>query len=206
MNTKIVMLLSIVVVIIAAGFYFLTKSPDTNDATGTEADKEATDSKDFKNSGRGSFASLMNSGENIKCSFSTTEEDAVSTGVFYHSGGKYRVEAETQSEGQTYQTNMIGLSNKTYMWGSSPEGEMAFVMSNDMMNNDGAVAQYTETQGSAAVDMETEAEYDCDSWRPNTSVFVPPSDVEFVDIEVMMREMFSAEIQGLPEGFKIQAQ
>ncbi len=197
MNTKIVVLIGVAVVVLGGG-YMLMQSSDTSG--GDVANNTAQESLSEQNSGSGSFRSLMQRGENITCTFSSTAEGSVSNGTFYYGDGMYRVEAETETDGVTFVSNMIGLADKSYIWGGTPAGEMAVVIANDTTEMDESVHDFADTQQGSAVDLEAGVEYECDAWRPVPSMFVPPSDIEFLDMQAMMQNM-----PGMPEGFALPA-
>lgn len=196
MNTKTLLLVGMSVIVLGAVVHFAMQSSDKLDADlVAQEDVEQVSKKD---GGRGSFISLMNRGENISCTFTSTTEGVISEGVFYFSDGKYRVEAKTTANGVTFDSNMIGLEEQSYIWGSSPDGDMALIIANDATELDESIYDFADMQEGSAIDLDAGVEYDCDPWRPEAATFLPPSDIEFMDMQAMLQD-----IPGLPEGFEM---
>ena len=198
------------VVIGAAAWYFVQPTADTSDAVSdrgaaaVETDQEAVSQlSDSDLTGMGSFVSLMGLGSSVRCEFTSTSEGQSTEGVFYTDGERFRVNAVAQAEMSTFDSNIINDGAFTYVWGSSPEGAMAMKMSNETNTDvdvpEAAGYSYTQTQ-SEQFDVEKEVQYDCDWWDVDESLFVPPADIDFMDMQAMMQNM----MEGMPEGFEAQ--
>lgn len=202
MNTKIALIIGVVV--IAGGGYYLATNESVEEGISTSEvpQEEARNNREVQavGEGEGSFATLMERDENLRCTFTSTDDYGTSEGVFYYSEGKYRVEAVTNADGVMYQSNMIGLPDVLYLWGTSPDGEMAIMMPADMNEGDETVHDFAANQEGAAVDLDAGVNYDCATWQPDSSQFEPPADKEFMDMESMLEEMMGGQ---MPEGFEM---
>lgn len=176
-------------------------SGETNQMSGSETTNESDLMSNL--SGRGSFMNLLGFGNSIRCEFTSTFDGDVSSGVFYTNGSKYRVEATTVTAEGTFESNMIDDGAFTYMWGNSAEGEMAIKMEHQAMAvSDGEVTySNADFESPTPFDVEEEVDYDCARWSASASMFVPPNDIEFMDMAAMME----ASMQGMPEGFTMPA-
>jgi len=200
MNTKILLIIG-VVVIIGAG-YLLFSAQDTREDMQT-GDNTPPATQEPMDSPRevGSLQSLITANEDIRCTFSSEEESGISTGEFFYSSGKYRVEAETNYDGQVYQSNMIGTDEMVYVWGQAPGSEsMAIMLPAEEVAGDGGVHDFAANQEGSGMDLEAKVRYDCNPWRPEESKFVPPTDVEFMDMQAMFEDMTGG---GFPDGVNL---
>lgn len=194
MNTKI-LLIGLAVIVLGGGVYLWVQPSEVTDKDNTNQQKSEQVPADDK--GTGSFASLMDRGENITCTFSSDSDGVVSNGTFYFSEGKYRVESETQTNGLSFVASMIGLEDTSYIWGATPQGEMALIVPSNPDTHQPA-NEFAKTEDGTAFDLDTGVAYDCKSWRPEPSMFIPPNDIEFKD----MGKMFDG-MPSMPEGLEV---
>lgn len=194
------------IAVVGGGILLLTHSPSSDESTVTtqqtseQNQEEYTEVEESNLKGSGSLAQLFGKGENIRCEFNSTIEGQSSSGVFYTDGERFRVDAvHTTSEG-TITSNIINDGEYAYTWGDTPNGTIG--IKTPHTNMDTSVDSYGEFSAQdegSYVDIDEQVTYDCDRWNVDASVFVPPSTIEFMDMETMMREM----MQGMPEGFKM---
>jgi hypothetical protein len=204
---KIIYVLVGLVVVGGVWYITTTDTPTEEASTSTDAERATETAPDTVEpetlSGFGSLKNILGLGDTIRCEFRSTFEGQTSEGVFYTDGERFRVDSTvTSPESGTITSNMINDGIYTYTWGQSPQGAMAIKMATPEESDpmDWATEDW-EANEESYVDFEQEVEYDCDRWNVDTSVFVPPSDVEFVDMEAMMQEA----MQGMPEGFELPA-
>jgi hypothetical protein len=168
----------------------------------TEAETEAmteSDSRDLT-TGQGTLADFYSRGESVYCTFSGTYADDTTTeGEFWFANEQMRVEAITRVAGEVYTSNMINDGERTYIWSGTADGMQAMVMDTDM-SADMPTEYDTGAATDARVDMEQTIEYECQPWTPQAAQFVPPSNIDFIDMNAMMEGMFQGEMRGLPEG------
>jgi len=152
-------------------------------------------------SGAGTFADFLNRGDSGVCTFTSVHEAGSSEGTFWYDGERIRIESVTRADGEIYTSNVINDSTKTYIWGGTAAGMQAMVFPNNT-NTEPATDDvlYDTGQADARVSMDQQIEYNCESWTPRSTQFIPPSNIEFVDMDAMLQGMFEGELRGLPEG------
>lgn len=200
MNTKIVIGVAVLIAVAIGLWLALGKeaaeAPSTasnGDEMAMSADEGASDDSGMF-SGTGSFLDLIGMGRNVTCDFTyvAEETDGAAAGTVWVAGERMRGDFEMQQAGETYYSHMIQDGEMIYTWSESPAGDFAIVMPIE----EGEDVEADTQEYSRPVDMNNEVDYDCRSWNVNASVFVPPSDIEFVTMEEMFQNM-------MPEGFDI---
>ncbi len=185
MNTKI-LIGGFIALVIAIGVFFLLTGKANAPEDGL---KEATDSSTAATTeqtqiGSGSLRTLFGSGKNLSCSVSYKPVDADSTdaynGTIYVSGNKMRMEFTTTADGLSMKSNIIQDGTNGYMWGSSPQGTMAIKFTVDPAQAD--------VQKQQQFNLDQNVDYDCKNWSVDSSMFVPPSDIQFMDMSEMMNQ------------------
>ena len=207
---KIIVICAAVVVIGGGVWFFTHKTADAPETTSIEAvtasDARGTSEAEMESlNGLGSLASVFSLGQNLRCEFSSRGSDGSSEGTFYTDGERFRVTAQHDFSSDVRQSSdMINDGDFMYIWGQSPEGDMAMKMP-VLDENDWAEYDSPADSEQEYVDVDEEVEYDCDRWRVDPSVFVPPSDVEFMDMAAMMQEAMSGMSEGfeMPEGIEL---
>ena len=168
MNKTIGVILAIIV--IAGGVYFFMKSGTKNDSP---TNSEATTQGEVKSENT-SLKKLLALGQSQKCTFSSEETGTSSKGTFYVSGGKSRGDFDVTSEGKTIASHMIYDGTTSWMW---MDGQTTgFKMAVD--------DKQASTASSQSVDPDKEYKFDCDSWKADSSVFNPPSNVQFNELNI----------------------
>lgn len=185
MNIKLVALAIAVCVIAGGAFYFFSsKNGDTSDVnkqTGEKVTEGAfAPAMDNNLNGTGSFKNLIGMGKSVQCSISykpATAEGAYD-GSIYVSGGKMRGTFSMTMNGSAMETNMIMDGTTGYTWSKSPMGETAVKFAID--------SNTEKTSGDKQFDVNQDVSYRCQNWAPDASVFVPPTDLKFMDMSAMM--------------------
>lgn len=127
-----------------------------------------------------SLLSLLTTGGNTKCTFEVTQTAGGSTkGTVYISGNKmYNTFTITDKTGKTSKMSMLRLADENYIWGDTlPQGIKMKLSVDDLKSNANA-GQY--------VDLNQEADYKCDTWIPDQSVFNIPANIKFMDVSALM--------------------
>lgn len=150
-------------------------------------------------SGVGSFTSLLGLGQNLKCDFSFDDgEGASGEGTSYITKDRMRVDSTMVADGVTYDSHMINDGEYIYTWTTG--GEMPFAIKMQVPEDqDVESADDAPLEERGVVTGDEEVNYDCDRWSVDALKFVPPSDVEFMDMESMFKDM----MQNMPEGFEM---
>ncbi len=140
--------------------------------------------------GKNSLASLMKLGRSMECTFSFSSEGMKGEGTSYFDNGKSRVDSlYTGIEGGPQASYMISdtTSNMMYTWFTADGTTSGMKMNIPAeTSTDGMTSNQPETP---QVDTNTAVNYDCKPWNVDSSVFVPPADVEFTDMGEMQKMM-----------------
>jgi hypothetical protein len=200
---KIILTIAVLVVIGGGAWLLSSNNGAVEDTSITPTPEQPTTTNETETnlSGLGSFQSILGLGDSVRCEFKSTYEGQASAGTFYTDGERFRVESTIEGPDLgVITTTMINDGDFAYTWGTTPEGSMAIKMANPEVET--SVEQNFTGPAAAEdsyVDFEQQVEYDCDRWRVDTGLFVPPIDIDFTDMEAMMREA----MQGMPEGFEM---
>ena len=139
-----------------------------------------------------SLKDLLSKSVPSKCTVTSTNDMAESSGVVYIADGKMRSDfTNTMSTGtlagKVMVARMIVDTDTSYMWG---EGAMKMgikMAKNDILDVKPGGANTPQNQ--AAMDMNEKSDYHCDTWKVDTALFIPPSSIEFQDMSAMMKQM-----------------
>lgn len=178
----------IVGLLAAGGYYFYTQ----NSAAKTEATVETTsDTAEGKPvSGMMSLKELMSLGQSQKCTFNYTDPDTGATsGTSYISGEKVRTDFMiTDPDGQKIDGGMIMANSTMYTWTSATGTGVKMEISQSMEQKIEDGVESTEYNQNY-IDPDAELDYNCTAWREDPAMFIPPSDVEFMDLSEQMKQL-----------------
>jgi hypothetical protein len=144
--------------------------------------------------GKDSILSLLKLGKSLECTFSFSSGDMKGEGTGYFHEGSSRVDSLYTGGGEMPVASYMitdGKSNTMYSW---------FLANGTLSGMKMAIPSYTDDEGNAIsapqaqaandqVNTETPVTYACKPWTVDSSVFVPPSDVEFMDMTSMQKQM-----------------
>jgi hypothetical protein len=138
--------------------------------------------------GQDSFKSLLALGKTLECTFRTNDEKMPAEGTAFFNKGKLRVDTMYTGASSSVETaNMIISDDTMYTWSKTSAGSFAIKMPLSAIP-----VSPTNTQPEKSVSLESKVQYDCKPWQVDGSVFVPPTDITFMDMGEMMK--------GLPAG------
>ena len=183
-NIKIVAILAGLLVI-GGGAYILSERAGTTGENNQE---------NVQTDGKTSLRTLASSGQNQKCTYSTTSGGHTSEGVMYIAGGKIRGDFKTLgTPAGDVESHMIIRDDTNYIWSSEASQGIKMSIS--------ANAQATaDASTKTAVDYDSNVDYDCDSWLPDNSVFELPTAVTLMDMSTMTNPTGTTPVQGSVEG------
>ena len=192
MTGKSISILLVVVLLGTAGIWWFVSGSATEsgsvEVSDTQEEVDSMESTTGANpAGTGALAELFLSGQPLECQFTFVDEGYVGEGVSYMDGEQMRMSAAIQQNGTSMTSDYILTGNTMYMWAETLEGFFAVSMpageESGMMDDEDDF-----------LSMDDEVTYECQPWSVDASVFVPPTDVEFMDMGAMM--------QGMMEGFE----
>jgi len=199
MTTQNIIIGALVAVVVGVGGWygvsnFLDSRGDTESTSALENEPAVhTADEQSHTQGVDMLSTLMEQGD-VVCEVSYTQDDAdtSSIGTFYHSQGRFRVEGDTTVAGQTFHTNALRTDNLMYVWTQTPFGMTAltFSLEDDELTGNSEDGGFNENQI---------VTYDCSPWRVREAMFVPPSDIEFTNLD----EFTQNPLGNLPEDFEL---
>lgn len=165
------------------------KSSENQSKTSTDSSQKADTASNSK-SIKGTLKDLFARGISMECTFNRTDEVGITSGKVYLAGKKMRGEFESQlRDGQNLETSVIRNEKYSYTWNSSqPQGTKIKIEDPDTLAED---STSNEKQVQFALDDDS-VNYNCKPWNADNSMFVPPTDIEFVDLSVKTQEIKEA--------------
>ena len=174
----------IVVGLFVIAFVYLTitnrKDSDTNQVANSNQTKNTYEEKEMKPSTTpASLKELMSGASSVRCEFSSTEDENISSGVVYAANGRARVDFSSTIKNQTTAGYMIMDDSMSYTWieGESKGFKISTKATTPSQTNESSEKQF---------DPEKKIDYSCKNWSVDNSVFELPSSVEFTDLSAMM--------------------
>lgn len=133
-----------------------------------------------KTMSKGSIRNLLLAGKSVSC---VVDYGSGGTkGTTYVSGNKVRADFTIQvPDNQETDSHMIQSDDTAYIWSSANPKGTKFTI-------DKTQASVTPAADSQNMNLDQEVDMDCSDWSVDQSVFVPPTNVEFVDLSAMMNQ------------------
>lgn len=169
----------IAILAVGGGAYVVTKNKENkklqptveDDFSGEEKIKTDTNAK-------GSLRSLLALGKNTMCTFTSVVENSTSSGTVYIAAdGSMSGDFSSQTSSGNITSHMIMKGGTSYVWSGTQGAKM----------NVSASAATTSSNTNQSVDLDAQVDYDCKNWTLDNSKFTVPTNVNFVDIEAMMK-------------------
>src|SRR3989344_390210 len=178
MNRKIYLTIGgvVLVIIIAVIAFLLFGKPQKTEEQSTTTQESGEESF------TGSILSLLGTGRNTECSFSRSDENGTTNGHVYLSGDKMYGEFMTSADGQDFDAYVINDGEYSYTWSSASEQGTKLKIS------DVEATESAEDRNEASQTLEEDVDLKCKGWSVDNSKFVPPADVEFVDLTSQLEQ------------------
>jgi len=146
----------------------------------------------------GRFSDFVAQGKNVQCSFAGIDPQTGSNsqGTVYVSGDRFYIESQTTLEGSLVAFQMIQTDDVMYIWSDTPAIMPAMRIDMRSFQNTNIMSEDVVPQSPVDWFDEsgTEIDYSCRSWSPPAGVFMPPSDIEFMNpFSDMMQMMIDFE-------------
>ena len=175
----------IAILAVGGGVYVVTKNKEAKkDKIGLDdgymnPDKKDNDIKDEGNANaKSSLRSLLALGKNTMCTFTSVVENSSSSGTVYiASNGDMSGDFTSQTSSGTVTSHMIMKGGTSYVWSGAQGAKM----------NVSATEATTSSNTNQSVDLDAQVDYDCKNWTRDDSKFTVPTNVNFIDIEAMMK-------------------
>lgn len=130
-----------------------------------------------------------------KCTW--TENGEVMS-VMYVDAGRMRTDSTAQEEGMNIAASMINDGEWIYSWDDDTKMGTKFKneeLEDDMADESEMEVEYTQEDAvDEAGDLleqmkDMNYKFSCEKWSVDESVFIPPTDVQFTDMNAMMKQM-----------------
>lgn len=173
----------VAVLAVGGGAYVVTKNKEVRKAelkTNVEVDANAEVKTDAN--AKGSLRSLLTIGKDTMCTFTSVHEGVTSSGVVYiASNGDMRGDFKSDtSVAGTINSNMIMKGGTSYVWSGAQGAKMNVSATQETQTT-------TSSNANQSVDLDVQVDYDCKNWTRDDSKFVVPTNVNFIDLEAMMK-------------------
>lgn len=198
MNKGIIIAIVVVVLVVGAGALLLSR----NQSSGTPGVPSSQDNSGKSTTGEafsGNLMSLLDLGQSYSCTFGGVDEagNELSGTVYVASGNKLSGEFNmVQSGGETVQSNVISDGTYNYIWSDLLEdGLKTKIEEGDtsIFGEDGA------SDNSTGVSDTDNYDFNCSPWATDNSMFVPPANINFVDLSEQMMQI-QEESEAMLEG------
>lgn len=182
-----------ILIVIFSTVLFSACKESANQAVQTEAPAPAIEDQQQKSGGfSGTIKDLISSGKAQKCTWTIPNQGS---STIYVSGERTRIEIDMLVIEDQPAQQMITVSDATwaYTWSLNSKEGMK-------MNIQEMQAEAKEMEESMATDDENDQadyqamvnqdyQFKCESWKVDSNMFVPPTDVEFADMNVIMDQV-----------------
>lgn len=173
-----------------------TSMQGTADTTRNEQDETSTLATNDEIKGKDSIMSLFKMGKSMECTFVFSGNGMRGEGTGFFDNGNARVDSlYTGNDSAPTASYMISdVTNKVmYTWtldnGVAQGVKIAIPDEVPESATDAPTQSVPTPSADGGVTPETDVEYNCKPWTVDSSVFVPPRDVEFMDMTSMQQEM-----------------
>lgn len=139
--------------------------------------------------GKGSILSLLGLGKSMECTFVFSGEGLRGEGTGFFANSLSRIDTlYTGSSTENMSSYMIIDSGAKFMysWFTKDGKTQGVKMSTETTAQ---INTPTDHAAPTQVDPDSAVQYDCKPWQADTSVFVPPADVKFMDMTNMKKKM-----------------
>ena len=175
-------------VVIIVGIAYSTSKQNFDQATTTEeAVMDVGKQEQRDGSFSGTIKDLMGIGKTQKCTWTAPDQG---TTTVYVDGEKTRGEVEMIAlEGQPAQ-QMITISDSDWAYSWNPATKKGMKVKVDEVSEEGSEGEtQVEKDNDYQKMVNQEYEFKCESWKADPSMFIPPTDVEFVDMNAMLEQI-----------------
>lgn len=131
----------------------------------------------------GSLSSVISSGVSQSCEFVFSNDGSVIAGKFYISGNKFRNDFETNlkvGSGADFKTSVIRDGEYAYTWSQALKAGTKIKINN--LTQELNIPQANADNTVDLFNPQYQIKYKCKPWVVDQSIFTPPSDVKFINV------------------------
>ena len=176
------------IVVLGGGYYVMSSgslSMSDKTPTGSSTAREDQYAKATGVAFAGSWNDLVARGGNYKCDINHMGTNDTTTGTVYISGTSLRGDFSSDTKAGVIASHMLKISDTMYVWGDAMK--QGVMMKATAMQGSSASA----TQG-AGVSQDQSYDWSCSATGAEASMFVKPSNIDFLDVSVMMKSSIPA--------------
>ena len=162
----------IVIAIVLTVLFSGGGSGDTNSKSGEEV--------------KGVFSEILRSGKDMTCDFESVQEGGTTVGSVYIADAGERIRGDftfTSADGEMMDGSLIRKENVNYVWGPSFDQGVKTKVPEEERDS-----LFTKESD---VDVNEDTEFDCRTWKEDSSVFNVPDDIEFIDFSTQVDAMMN---------------
>lgn len=179
----------VAILLFAGGAYLLFANNQTTTPTQQSSPQTAEQTKNDENSITGNIFSLLQSGQNVACTFSSTADDTSSSGTVYVSGKNMRGDFQSTINSQTSNTHMIRDGEWMYTWTDGQTTGLKLKITEEDERQGKEMAEKMESdKKNQGFDISQQVDYSCKPWGVDQSKFTVPSNVTFTDLSAQMED------------------
>lgn len=160
----------------------------SRNSRGPEQKGQTTENKLKDGKFTGTFPELLALGENYACQFDTTDDTGnrvVGKTYIAASGDKFSGEfVMTQADGTEVSSNIMRDGEYNYIWTSEQEEGIKTKIDPE---EDTLFDSGDETSGTTDISNDV-ADFDCQPWSVDQTMFAPPTNIKFTDLSSMMMD------------------
>jgi len=172
MKKNAVIVAIVVLLALLVGGYLLLKAKGTNKVSGNPTTTQDSSPKSLRD--------LLMSGVAEKCTFSE--------GVTYIASGKVRGDFSMTTDGKTTNSHMIVDGKTSYIWTDGSTTGFKTTIPDETAAT--PTSQTTNTTvNSSASSFDQKADYKCEAWSVDQTLFTLPAGVTFKDMNVLIPSM-----------------
>ncbi len=166
--------LALLVILGAGGYFYYDNKDDIGDSSMDDDSEESMETDDRKMS----FGDFVRQGGSYRCDIEQTTEGATTKGIAYINDGMIKGEYVTQTKGLSMTSYVIVRDGYAYTWTSFVPnmGFKARIVETESTNTP------TDDASPSSFNADDVADYDCEMWAADASVFALPTGVKFSEI------------------------
>lgn len=177
-------------IIVLSGLVFSACIKTANQAATTEKEAPVVEKQQTEGGFSGSIKDLMSFNKNQKCTWTAPDQG---TGTVYISGKKTRSEFSMLAMNGQPAQDMFSISDEEWAYSWNPATKKGMKVKVEDTDGEAADINDYKSEGEDEVDyqasIEQDYEFKCEGWRADAKMFVPPTDVEFTDMDAMVEQM-----------------
>jgi hypothetical protein len=140
----------------------------------SEVTASSTTKIEVKNSG--TLRALIAQNKNLVCTIKSDVTTGSSEGIVYLSGTDMRGDFVIKTASSTVSSHMLKVGSTMYAWTDGGQG----------VKMDATASANSNANTKDALNLDQNVSYDCKDWTKDTSKFVVPTTVNFIDVNAMI--------------------